>query len=766
MIIKTILFILITLPLLCFSQLTEKDKDVLRHELAERINTLRINEGLSPLLFNDTLQQAAEFHSSFMAENDVLSHEQKKAKYRTPQNRVIAFDGKDFEIVGENVLYSKPVEFPLKKKDLIALADEMFSSWKNSPEHYANMTEPEYIYGDLGFKEDKNKQIIYATQVFGTKGHVVENQVSKNSFDLVPASEDCDKEFKSYSNLVMNMGNNLTIEGNEVSLYYHDIAYFKEIFSGSNDGIAIDLISKNQLLCGEPNKLDFSPVYDGILLEPYFSAEMLANNRAESDYRIITKVGDIPSNLQGNEYLPSVVLIKNGKSCKYIYPAFVNRKDYELRPFEPITVDEPRVELVNEGVVRSQIVNYNFKTNLTSAVELPKIIEYNNKIHSIQINSFSSVEGDSIHNAYLHNSRANFIKNHVSSKLKVSSDSFAISAKENWDQMNFQLNYFERDELAKLSHDSLKVILANRDDSLPWDSLLFSQRKSIAIINYHGEYSEGENEESIGEFNLRTAVASGNASLANKALYEMYLTSNYNPAILFEPQIVEFIKMQPKTVANYSALLSLSYFIDPYLVTDFIHSWLSNSDKLDNAARSNLLHLYTLVGIYLLDNWDVSSERLSNVIHPLKIDKIATNKEKAALILNLHLTFIQYFGQVNDGPNISKSFDYISEYFRNNSLKPKDDVDLALFFNNWSMYHMTVQHLLSRLEEDKLNEDGLFVLAQTMNFTNYKDEPEAYLDVHKKALQSNQPRWCEWLDADFQVKRNFQIKKLYCEACE
>jgi hypothetical protein len=763
---RLLLFLIILIPLFSFSQLTGKDKDILHQELSERINNLRLSKGLKPLFFNDTLKKAAQFHSEYMANNDVLSHDEKQTKYATPKKRVLAFEGKEFEIIGENVLYSTPQNFPLKKKDLVALAEEMFNSWKNSPDHYANMTEPEYVFGSLGFKSHIEKRIVYATQVFGTKGYVVKNQLSNNSFGLVQAPKDCEEEFETYSNLIMNLGNNLKIEGNEVILYYHNISYFNKIFSGPNDGIAIDLVSEDQLLCGKPNQLDISPVYDGILLKPYFSSEILANNKAESDHRIISKVGEISDDFQGNKYSPSLILIKNGKACKYIYPAKVPKRDYELRPIEPIIKDEPTVQLVQEGVVQSQIVNYDFKTNYTRAIELPAINKYNNEIHSIHVKSFSSVEGDSIHNEQLHNSRANFIKNHISSTLRASSDVFTINAKENWDQMNFQLNYFERDELAKLSHDSLKVILANRDNSLPWDSLLFSQRKSIAIINYLGEYIDGENLESIGEFNLRTAVATGNTSLVKKALYEMYISSNYNPAILFEPQIVEFIKIQPKTVANYAALLSLDYYYDPYFITDFIHTWLNRKDKLDNAARSNLILLYTLVGTYLLDNWDVPSERLSNVIHPLKIEKISASNEKAELILNLHLTFIQYYGQVNDSPNISKSFYFIADYFKNTSLKKEDDVDLALFFNNWSMYHMTVEHLLSRFEQNKLNEDGLFVLATTMNFMNYSDETGIYIEVNKRALQSNQMRWCQWLDGDFQVKRNFQIKRMYCESCK
>jgi hypothetical protein len=492
---------------------------------------------------------------------------------------------------------------------------------------------------------------------------------------------------------------------------------------------------------------------------------MLENNRAESDFRVITKVADIPENLQKNEYSASLILIKKGKACKYIYPVEVPRKDYDLRPFAPIVRDEPNVELRNEGIIESQIINYDFKTSLTKPESNPLVLEYFEDIQSIQVISFSSVEGDSVNNEKLHNSRARYIQEHLIGRLNVSDEKFETNAQENWNMMDFQLNYFERDELSKISHDSLKSILATDDSSLPWDSLLHSQRRATAIINYQGSINDSSSNSSIGELNLRTGIVLNAPKLVNKALYSMYESSDYNPLILFEPQVVEFINSNPETVSNYSALLSFHYVIDPYSITSFIHSWLGRIEQIDSDARSNLLHLYTLVGTHLLDNWDVSSERLSNVIHPLKVEKLSPKEMKEELVLNLHLTFIDYFGQINDSPNISKSFYFIADYFKTRSLQPEDDVDLALFFNNWSMYNMAAQHLLSRFDEDQLNEDGLFLLAQTMNFTNDNDGSEKYIEVHKKALESNQERWCNWINVDFQVKRNFKIKRFYCESC-
>src|SRR5690554_1846286 len=83
------IFLIVLLPFLSLSQqLSEKDREILRQDLSEMINNLRISKGLKSLIFNDTLRKAAEFHSEYMVKNDILTHNQRLSKYRTPKNRV------------------------------------------------------------------------------------------------------------------------------------------------------------------------------------------------------------------------------------------------------------------------------------------------------------------------------------------------------------------------------------------------------------------------------------------------------------------------------------------------------------------------------------------------------------------------------------------------------------------------------------------------------------------------------------------------------
>lgn len=746
------------------AQLSESNVKQLRTELANHVNQLRESLGVNALNFDVTLRKAAEIHSAYMAKTNTLSHKQRKGTYSTPAKRVRKSGSKDFEIVGENILYSTEQDFPLSKKEVSALAKEMFESWKNSPGHYANMIDAEYTLGDFGFKSQLKRRIVFATQVFGRKGTRIDGQLSSNGFGLRPSNEDCDRFFKGKQNIIANLGNSLVIEGDKVMLYYHDKALFKQLFPGPNDGIAVDLVSRDQVTCGKPNHLDMSQVYDGILLKPKFRNELINGNIAESDYRLITPVGDIPSDLMNKDIAASVILIKNGKVCEYLIPTDVPGKTYTLREIAPIMDSSKNVPLLKEGVISTQELTYNFKTGVVTPIQYPKASGKGKSIHSIKIKSYSSVEGDSLGNILLHHKRGEKIKQNLVQQLNCSLKKITVSAQENWDKMHFQFGYLYADSLLDYSNSEVKTLIAEGDTPLPWDSLLFDQRVSKAYINYWGSY-EGVPASKLIYLNLKTAILEGNPSLANEALFEMYQNPDNVEDLLHDGFLFDAILEMPELVQNASAVLSLIYSKDLFKTTEFINSWVRKSDQLSDNALFNLLNLYSLTGIQLLNQWDTSAKRLSNVIHPRKVRNLIKSNLDTELTLNLHLTFLHYFGQVNDNKGISESFDFITDYFKNNTLDDLQTFRLGLFFNDWSMYRLTNKLLLEQRSKAALSKENAFLLAHTVSIFPDDLDEDSIVNIHKDAAQLDTELWCTWIQNEFQLLRKHLIKRYYCDVC-
>ena len=499
-------------------------------------------------------------------------------------------------------MQSATVMLPLTDELIGIIADEMYQSWKNSPGHYKNMINSDYVLGDIDFQFNSEEKIIYATHVFGKKGVQIKGQFSDNAFGILEEDEFCYNAYGSFNNIVANMGNSIRIQGNKVVFYYYDLDYFNKIFPNSNDGMAIDLFFRDQVSCGSENRIDYSPIYDGIMLRPVFKEEILNKNTAKSNYRIIAEVGTIPDSLISKEFSCSIILIKNGIKCKYLIPGSVPSREYNLRPISPKLKNPTNIKLKKSGIIETQEIAYDFKTNITTPIKYPTIEQKKYPIHSIEITSYSSVEGDEDKNSILHNNRAKTIKNHVSTKLKIQDSKITIDAKENWVKMNFQLRYFLANDLAELSKDSLKNILATNDNSLPWDSLLFNQRRSIATIFYSGQVSDTSDHEKILTMNFRTAISTKNYDLANKALFEMYHKNILSTQFLFEDAIFKTIIQTPELTQNLAALFSKTYKNDQDRTIEFLFNWLNLDKALSLESKTNLIHLYTLISVDLLNN--------------------------------------------------------------------------------------------------------------------------------------------------------------------
>ncbi len=760
------LFLLLTIVLHGFithSQLSVNEQKKLSMYVITSVNKLRNKHSSSALKYNDTLFQAAEFHSKYMLSNKILSHNQKTAKYKTPYARVQEFNGTAFQTVGENIYQSKAQRFPLEENDLKKLAEEIFEGWKNSEAHYENMINSEYTHAALAFAVNKDG-VFYVTHVFGRKGFVVEGQLSNDAFGIKKAPQNCGDSYKAFLNIVMNLANNTEVSGNDIILYASNLDVLKKIVNSPTDGIVIDLIHKKQFPCNRENQLDASLVYDGILLKPIYRDELFNNNQAQSKYRLISKVGEVPANININDYSISIILLKNGKACRYIYQVEVDSDYYPLNKIKTI-VEDNHIELRNKPLTGTETIKFDFDVNQFNLKSIPKISSFEG-VKLIIIKAFSSVEGDSTNNIRLQNERARTILKFIESSIPLENVKIEIEAKENWEQFRFQLQTIGQHKLAIASNDSLRVVIKERLLNFPnWDKVFAMQRTSYVNIFY--EINKTVEPKLLPELNLRSAILENNELLVQKALFKLYDSEGQsNLAFLLEPQIVDYFYKNNKGLGNYFALLTDVFHDNPHEVVRLVNYWINHFSELSIAAKQNLLNLYTHLNVFLLQDWDVSSSLLASVMSPYVIQKLYKPDELVIdLLLNLHSSFLLYYGHTNDG-SISESFQFISNHYKSKSLTIQEDVDLILFYNHYSMFKLTYDRLKPKIEEKIYNEQSLFSFIQTMLLMNEEIETDFFADVNRQAAILNSKRWCRYISNNFQILRNEKIKTQFCETCK
>lgn len=778
-------------------------------KVIEHINLHRKTLKLIELQKDILLLQAAQDHSNYMVENNILSHEQKNTIKQFPKDRIKFYKGDIFDTTGENVLFT-PIELKkYSKTDTDLLAKRIFLQWKNSPQHYKNIISQKYEFTELAFAIDKKLKRIYATNVFGAKGFIIPNQLSENTFGITERNINCQNIELSDQ---IHIGNSLRIEGNDVMLYFYSIEKFKAIFKKTSDAIAIDFVDDEQFKCETKNQFDVSTIYDGTLSKPIYRDELLANNSAENKFKIITKVGEIPEHLRSKKLSLNVVFIFTNCACEYVSPIKVDSRSLALFPIAPILEIPKSVTLSNKGIIKTtehsfafdrneiiekldnqkdfytydQLTNENSFTendtlqpdnfDFTEKVEqveefVEEVLPFeiiNEKAHSSQIYSYSSIEGNEQQNRKLYQERALAIAKYGKDILKVDSKPTKIIMEENWETCFIQLEMENLGELASKSKNEIRSYINH--NKVYWNDYLNKQRLSKLVVNYYGELKTTNSTNTYyiqlyNELNLRTAIFDKDFNKANLALAKLY-ESDYSYA-LFDEIVFNELMTNEKLVQNATAILVKNYNLDYFKTVRFLKHWLTKYDSLSTNTQLNLLNLYCVTNEDLLDNWDVSKTKLANVTKPKTIEeKFLSYETNEALIANHNYVSLYYSNHINDNEGINTYFYKVYESFKNNSKTSKERVNLALFLNHWSVYSLTVKMLKEEMKKPTFSKEEALLLAQTYPIENLNNESKELEYILKRAYQLNKNEWCKWQNENKNLLRNDIIKKEYCKMCD
>lgn len=761
---KLFFFISFLFSISLFSQEEiEIDFEKLNSKVTILINNHRKSLKLKEFEKDTFLLKAAEDHSLYLKKLGFLSHEQKDVKMKNPSDRVSFYGGKKFSGFGENILFTSVKKEKYSDKELNKLAQTIFNQWKNSPPHYKNIINKNFDAADLGFFIDSKRNRIYATNVFGIKGIQIPNQLSENAFGVEEKNKKCRPiDFGTK----LHIGNSIAIEGDNVILYYHDKKKFELMFSEPRDGIAIDFVEKEQMSCNKPNTFDVSPIYDGVMSEPIYREELLKNNTAQNEYKLITKVGKVPNHLIGKEIVANVILIFDNCACEYVVPLQIKSKTIDLFPLEPIIELTNDASLSNKGILFTDVILFEFdKNKIKSKNEF--YYKYYNKVHSTQIYSYSSVEGNEISNKKLHTDRAIAIEKFAKDSLNIKLKPSLVIAEENWEKCYIQLAMENMEYLASKPKNEIRdyINIKNKD----FETYLNDQRVSKLVVNYYGEINKDSlsNEDyfsTLYDLNLKTAIYDKEYKKANLALSKLY-TSEYSLSI-FDEMVFNEIKTNPKLVQNATAVICKNFNQDYFKTTQFLKIWLEKFDTLPKNVQLNLLILYCRINSELLEKWDVNISKLTNVSKPASIEnKFLTFKENKKLQSNFDYILLYYSNHINDYKNIKQYFDRVYMSFKSNIKTKEDRINLALFVNHWSVYSYSITLLKAEMNKPTFSKEEALLLAQTATLFFDENDVKTNQQILNKVYQLNKKEWCEWQKENFNLLRNELIKSDFCKKC-
>ncbi|WP_439027037.1 CAP domain-containing protein [Haloarchaeobius sp. DT45] len=149
------------------------DDSVIEAAIHAQVNEVRVEQGLRPLVFDESLAEVSRYHSTDMATNDYVGHVAPTGE--TVLNRYDQFrydcrirvDGENVVYGGENVFYVSFTGVAYTDDDI---AERAVAGWMNSTGHRENLLSDYWFREGIGVvvdvDETSGNTSVYVTQNF------------------------------------------------------------------------------------------------------------------------------------------------------------------------------------------------------------------------------------------------------------------------------------------------------------------------------------------------------------------------------------------------------------------------------------------------------------------------------------------------------------------------------------------------------------------------------------------------------------------------
>ena len=768
--------------------------DYLESLFMAKLNEHRLSLKKPALKTDTTLRKAAKVQAVYCYGVKKLTHEQVVPEKWNVDNRVILLGG-FFGQVGENLIYTY-IKRPFTNKGggsktvftYTELAEDMFQSWKNSPGHYANMIQGEFLFSGMGFQYDSLTRQVYAAQVFGSKPFVpLKNGLdyTLKEYGIKPSNEQKCIYLPLVKHLPIILSNYLYLNNDSIMLFIGSLDRFSQLFADPKDGMAIDIVFKEQFKCGEPNNLHTSSIYDGYMLRPIFSPYLKMVNRLVTDKVYEGKIGILPKPMSERyDFQLNTIFFRDSNLCAYSYPVII-----EEEPIQELEI-KPHWCLV-DGKIKTDTFEYlaeiyiPFERNQVTLAhqhsvkellqeELSEWIDY---IDSVQIYAYSSIEGEEEKNLALQNKRAE----EISKFFKERKIPFSTFVKENWDAF-FELvsiNHFDFDTINK-SKEEIRDYVNQHKDEPHYRTILDWQREGKVAI-YMNLHINDSSSNPLLIMALEKAIDSRDAQQVNiisSRIVSNCLKNKEKPFVLANVDIPIQKDFLPALNNQVAAKLIMeegleevgednSEFIlynEGYAFLDTIYPKFEDFKPL----KFNYI-LAQLKKVLVDDEYSIKKfQSFEGEIEILSKDTLFNEDDIISMKYNYYLSGAMLY---------YKKYLYEDTYYCIDQLKPLLNLDnlssreayaIGKFFNIFNMHYETTALLEKYLKIYPEDEDLIYLYCNTGAIYNLNHDYNLtfYLTQIDKLIKMNKPRYCAWINENFQLLREAVIKPTFCQYCK
>lgn len=565
---------------------------------------------------------------------------------------------------------------------------------------------------------------------------------------------------------------------NNLFFQFNNNEWFQSLFKNPKDGIAVDVVTKDQFDCSFdvlPDEIRgevIKPVFKNYLLEKVEKVQ-------EGFYQVL--VGELPSKYYHKEVEYNIMMINNGYLCRYQTTYNLQSFNYQLLDMglylDSITYNQDFQQLddINQVGKKYKTLSFEipFSKNKTSfsandikpLYDSLRITDFN--IKQINIKAYSSVEGTAKANRILQERRGQSIIKALQSFQKPTIKT-VVSTSENWVEFLNDIDGTEFEYLKDLSKAEIKNVLM-KEESARLEEYLEKHRKALITLYLDkvDRFTEFSENQLIKKFN--EAIVSDNLREAHRiqnTLFDRMKSQTVDPDLLFQMEIPK----QQKYLDFFNANSLFRYQLNEgNILTSYY-----DLEELNKLLPNNKKILYNLVALKLKMNHAFRS--LPNKTELLKrINSLRDFEIKESLVqrmlVNYHIQLAEENMKKGRYTEKDASVEFILDAYKDISLSDLDYLSLAQFLTYYYDRETAIELIQEKVTKINVNKKLLFYYLNLTLIDNSRTEDPDYRTIMLNAINIDEKRFCKIFNSSekggvtFQLLQDAYLRDTYCENC-
>jgi hypothetical protein len=566
------------------------------------------------------------------------------------------------------------------------------------------------------------------------------------------------------------------IRNDSIILTHSDASWFWKLMASKNDGVAIDLVSKDQYACDNVQRFASSWSHKGFLLPPLYREDMRKNMLPTQNDYVALYAGKVPGTWKKDILEANYLLLQDKHLCYYSnvinldfngWSLLHNGLYYDTFPHQTFQRRYQEVSKTLHFTIPFEKDKWDYKqTDIRPLYDSLNLTDYT--IKAIRIHTYTSVEGTRERNEKLQQQRAESIVRSLQAFQPEALVS-TVTASENWVEFMNDIAGSGFSNLMPLSKDEIKERLTSPALLAKLEPTLRHHRKALIELDLEKRISYLQS--TAGELKKYFHQELANRNM-EEALYLQQIIfyrikrEELPDTFLHEIEVPESLEYGSLLLNNVSFQFENSY--------STVFEAINTFEKLDILLKENPKIKYNLCALRL-QSWRESPLLVDQ--HPLlsDIQSLANigipELLVRRLLINYNILLSESSLRQKKYAEKEKAVKFIHAAYSTGNLSDEDLLNLAKYFSYNSKFDWAEKILQPRTNAIDVSEDLLFYYLNLTLFDEHNTKNSSYRAVLLNAINGNQPRFCKLFDSiknggvTFQLLNDPYLKKTYCENC-